>query len=114
MGRSVIGSTTDFDSVSFGSSPDAPATQSVFRSTDRMPGFEPGDVGSIPARPANYFTQYIDTNPRLALMISIDRNPNSFNCLIYQSAVTENITPISCCSLCAMYSWVTPLLSLNL
>jgi len=48
------------------------------------------------------------------LMISIDRNPNSFNCLIYQSAVTENITPISCCSLCAMYSWVTPLLSLNL
>ena len=30
----------------------APENLSVFRSTDRMLGFEPSDVGSIPARPA--------------------------------------------------------------
>ena len=45
-------STQDFDSYSISLILISPATQSVFRSTDRMLGFEPSDVGSIPARPA--------------------------------------------------------------
>ena len=35
-----------------GSNPAGPTKQSVVSSMDRMPCFELGDVGSIPARPA--------------------------------------------------------------